>query len=384
MNAKERFLNALTQEPTDRPPVAAVVTGITVGMMEKSGVYWPEAHHDADQLAELAASIWELCQIECIKLPFGMTIEVEALGAPVDFGTGDTLPTEVAHIFNHPDELSIPGDFFDRQRVPIVLEAIAKLRERYDSEVAIVSSIVGPFALAAKLFGFDNLFPWIITNPDYVHQVLEKLTGLAILYANAQVEAGADAILIGEATCSGDLISPNTYRDFIAELHTQICANIPAPSILHICGNSSYHVPHIAETGAAAYSFDEGVDPKMAREHLKGKVALAGYVPTVEALLQGTPEIVYQASLECLGNGVDILAPGCSLPQHTSFENLAAMVQAAHDWGESQSLRDNVPAIIAEISPAAQAQASPENAAAKRQRRERRLPRRRKQPSERS
>jgi len=35
MNTKERFMNALRLQPVDRPPVAAVVTGITVDMMEK-------------------------------------------------------------------------------------------------------------------------------------------------------------------------------------------------------------------------------------------------------------------------------------------------------------------------------------------------------------
>ena len=58
MNAKTRFLNALHHQPVDRPPVAAVVTGITVAMMEKAGIYYPDAHRDVDQLTGLAASIW--------------------------------------------------------------------------------------------------------------------------------------------------------------------------------------------------------------------------------------------------------------------------------------------------------------------------------------
>ena len=44
MNAKERFMKALRLEPVDRPPVAAVVTGLTVWMMEQAGIFWPEAH----------------------------------------------------------------------------------------------------------------------------------------------------------------------------------------------------------------------------------------------------------------------------------------------------------------------------------------------------
>ncbi|RME82102.1 MAG: MtaA/CmuA family methyltransferase [Caldilineae bacterium] len=346
MNAKARFLNALRLKPVDRPPVAAVVTGITVDMMEKAGIYYPDAHKTSEQLAGLAAAIWEHHRIEAIKLPFGMTVEAEVLGCEIDYGTYDTLPTDIYPIWNHPDELTIPDDFLERGRVPVVLEAISRLRQRYDNEVAVISSIVGPFALAAKLFGFPNLFPWLITEPDYVHRIMGRLTDLAISYANAQVEAGADAIVLGEATCSGDLISPDTYRDFILPYHKRLCPAIKAPTILHICGKSSNHLAYIAETGATCYSFDEGVDMAEARKHLKGRVALAGYVPTVEVLLNGTPELVYQASLECLGNGVDILAPGCSLPQHTPPENIAAMVQAAYDWADRPEVRHEIPTVI--------------------------------------
>lgn len=351
MNAKTRFMNALHLQPVDRPPVSAVVTGITVPMMEKVGIYYPEANKTVDQLSGLAASIWEVCGIEAIKLPFGMTVEAEVLGMDIDYGTRDTLPTDIYAIWNHPDDLSIPDDFLDRGRVPVVLESISRLRKRYDDQVAVISSIVGPFALSAKVFGFNNLFPWIITHPERVHQVMEKMNRLAILYANAQLDAGADVVLLGEATCSGDLISPDTYRDFILPYHKELCAAIPGPTILHICGNSSYHAPYIAETGTTGYSFDEGFDMVEARKHLKGKVALAGYVPTVEALLQGTPEIVYQSSLECLANGVDILAPGCSLPQHTSMENITAMFRAAEDWTNSEEIRNNPPNVIAGLKP---------------------------------
>lgn len=332
MKTKERFLKALNSEPVDRPPVGAVATGITVGMMEKVGIYWPEAHTDVDQLAGLAESIWLHTDTECIKLPFDMCVEVEALGAKINYRTIDTPPTEVGHIYSHPDDITIPTDFYDRGRVPTVLKAIQKLRKRYNDEVLIISSIVGPWALAAKLFGFNDFLMWIITNPDYIHRIMERLTPMALEYANAQVEAGADAVIIGEATCTGDLISPNTYRDLIAPYHRQLCPNIKAPDILHICGKSTNHVPYIADVGTHCYNFDEGVDIKVAVEHLKGKVAIAGYVPAVSVLMNGTPEETYQSSVECLENGVDILTPGCAMSALTPLQNINAMARAAHEW----------------------------------------------------
>ena len=332
MNTKVRFLNALRRQPVDRVPVAAVATGITVQMMEKRGIFWPEAHRDVDQLAGLAESIHLYTDTECIKLPFDMAVEVEALGAPIDYRTRDTVPTETKHIFNHPDEFAIPPDFFDKGRVPIVLKAISKLRRRYDNEMPIVASIVGPFSMAEKFFGFDNFLTWIIDRPEWVHAAMAKLTPLAIQYARAQVEAGADAIIIGEAGCSGDLISANMYRDFIAPYHRELCPQIPAPTILHICGKSTRHTQFIADTGATAYNFDEGVNIETAHKHLDGKVALTGSVPTVKVLLNGTPDDVYQSAMDCLKAGVHMLTPGCAMAPHTPLENISAMTRAAHDW----------------------------------------------------
>ncbi len=332
MNIKERFLNALRRQPVDRVPVAAVATGITVEMMDKCGTYWPDAHRDVEQLARLAESIHLHTGIECIKLPFDMAVEVEALGAPIDYRTVDTVPTETKPIYNRPDESAIPPDFFDRGRVPIVLKAISKLRRRYDHEIAIVSSIVGPFSTAEKLFGFANFLTWIIDCPDWVHNAMARLMPLSVQYARAQVEAGADAIIVGEAGCSGDLISAQTYRDFIAPYHRELSRAIPAPTILHICGKSTRHTAYVAETGVTAYNFDEGVNIATAHEHLDGKVALTGSVPTIKVLLNGTPDDAYQSAMDCLNAGVHMLTPGCAMAPHTLLENIAAMVRAARDY----------------------------------------------------
>jgi methylthiol:coenzyme M methyltransferase len=337
LDNKERFLNALRRQPVDRVPVAAVATGITVQMMEKCGIFWPEAHTRIDQLAGLAESIHLYTDVECIKLPFDMVVEVEAFGAPLDYRTIDTVPTEKKHISDCPADFVVPADFFDLGRVPTVLKAISLLRKRYDTETSIVASIVGPFSLAEKVFGFDNFLAWTITNPEWVHQAMEKLTPLAIQYAHAQVEAGADAIIVGEAGCSGDLISANTYRDFIAPYHRQLCPAIPAPTIMHICGKSTRHTPFIAETGATAYNFDEGVDIRIARQHMDGIMAVTGQVPTVTVLLNGTPDDVYRSSIESLDNGVQMLTPGCAMAPHTPLENVAAMTKAAADWNRSKT-----------------------------------------------
>lgn len=335
MNSKQRLLNALRRQPVDQVPVAAVATGITVEMQEKVGIHWPEAHKNVDQLAGLAESIHLYTDVECIKLPFCMTIEVEALGAEIDYRTFDTVPTEVHPAYNRPDELVIPEDFFDRARVPVVLKAISKLRKKYDNELVVISSIVGPFSIAEKIFGFGEFLTWTISDPDWVHQAMKKITPLAIQYAQAQVNAGADAIIIGEAGCSGDLISPNTYRDFILPYHQELCAAISVPTVMHICGKSTRHTSFIAQSGTTAYNFDEGVNIDVAHKNMDGNTALTGYIPTIKVLLDGTPDDVYKSAWECLEKGVHVLTPGCAMAPHTPLANIAAMTKAAEDWAKA-------------------------------------------------
>jgi MtaA/CmuA family methyltransferase len=302
-------------------------------MMKECGLDWTQVHKDPQKLARLAETIWVNHGVECIKLPFDMAVESEILGSAIEWGTYDTLPTEYMGAFDHPDKLVIPEDFLDRGRVPLVLDTIEILRKRYDNEVAIVSSIVGPFTLASKVFGFETFFLWLVEHPDMAHKALDLLTDIAIKYAAAQVNAGADAILIGEASCSGSLISGSTYATYGVPYQTRLCATLKqVPTIMHICGKTDKHLPHLLTTGVTAYSFDENANMNTLQETLKGKVSLIGYIPTVEVMLRGTPGMVYESATNCLQSGVDVLAVGCSMPPHTTSANIAAMVKAAHDW----------------------------------------------------
>jgi [methyl-Co(III) methanol-specific corrinoid protein]:coenzyme M methyltransferase len=327
-NKVERLLKALRHEKTDRVPVTSLLTAVTDELMEKSQTYWPHAHHDAMQMVKLAASAFEYTGIESLKVPFDMTVEAGALGADVDYGNAYTLPQVRGHKYNEPDEIFIDRRILDKGRIPLVLKAISIAKRRYEDIIPVVSSIVGPFSIAAKLFGFDDFLTWIILDPDKLIAVLEKLTDLCILYANEQVNAGCDVVQVGEATCSGDLISSETYAKYIAPYHKKLCSSISVPTVIHICGDITGHLDYLQDTGMSGISFDEKTNVKAAVAKLKGKVALCGYFDTLGVFLNGKPEDVYNKSIECINAGVDVLNAGCSWPPFVKLENIKAMVKA--------------------------------------------------------
>ena len=165
-------------------------------------------------------------------------------------------------------------------RVPVVLEAIGLARRTYGKKIPVVSSIVGPFTLSAMLFGFENLFYWMLVEPEKYVMALEEVTSFCITYAREQFKAGSHVVQIGEASSSGDLISPEHYGKFVAPYQKKLCGALDGPTVVHICGNITGHLKYIAGTGMSGISFDQKTDMQEAVKQLKGKVALIGYVPT--------------------------------------------------------------------------------------------------------
>jgi [methyl-Co(III) methanol-specific corrinoid protein]:coenzyme M methyltransferase len=330
MNPIDRLIRALTHQKVDHPPVTGLMTAVTVEMMDIAGVKWPEAHHEPGMMVRLAASAHEICDLESMKLPFDMTVEVGALGAMIDYGTRNILPQVKGHLYDDPGEFVIGEDFMTRGRVPVVLEAIRLAKKKYGDNIPVVSSIVGPLTLSAMLFGFESLFYWMLVETEKYANALERVTSLCITYAKEQFKAGSHIVQIGEASSSGDLISSEQYGKFVAPYQKRLCQAIDAPMVVHICGNITGHLKYIAGTGMRGISFDQKTDVAEALKQLKGRVALIGYVPTA-LLLDGTPDEVYVFSKECIKAGVDVLNAGCAWPADIPNENVKAMVRAAKE-----------------------------------------------------
>jgi MtaA/CmuA family methyltransferase len=327
MNLTDRLLAVLTGQPVDRPPVVGVTNAVTLGLMEAVGARFPEVHHDSGQMAKLGSAAFTVCGLESVKVPFDLTVEAGALGGEVDFGTFDTLPKVKVPPFASPEQLTVEEDFVNRGRMPVVLEAIRLCRKDYDGRVPVISSIVGPFTLATMLFGLEDLFIWMINEQARYKSALEKATKACVLYARRQLEAGTQVVQIADPSSSRDLISSEQYGTLVAPYHRELCSSLNVPTVIHICGNITGHLRHVAETGASGLSFDYKTDIEEAKKRLKGKMALFGYLPT-SLLCEGKPEEVDAYSRECIKAGIDALNAGCAWSLETPVENIRAMVES--------------------------------------------------------
>jgi [methyl-Co(III) methanol-specific corrinoid protein]:coenzyme M methyltransferase len=330
MEAVERFQRVLRQQPVDRTPVVGVTSVVTTELMRQSDTRWPDAHCDPELMVRAGAAAHVVCGLESVKTPFDMTIEAEALGAEVDYGDEENLPKIRAPRYEDPAELTFGTDLFKRGRFGVALEAIRLARKTYGEAVPVISSGVGPFTLAGVLFGTETVLVWIMEAPEKVEAALQKTTQFIGRYIGEQYAAGAHLVQIGEPSASGELISPEHYRQHIAPFHRELVGGTDRPLAVHICGNITRQLHALAAVGFHGVSFDAKTDIQAARKHLKGKAALIGYLST-STLLNEEPEVVKAAAQECIRQGVDVLNAGCAVAPLTPIANIRAMIAAGQE-----------------------------------------------------
>jgi len=331
LSPKRRLLSALFGgRKADRPPVGNPTSIVTIELMEKIGIFFPQAHLDAKQMAELAAAGHEILGFDSIMPEFSVQQEAAALGCDMDWGSPSMMPDARTHPIQRIEDLIIPENLLEKPSLKVVLEALSILRRQYGNEVALIGKVMGPWTISYHLAGTQNFLLWVITVPDKVRRYLEALKEVTLLFAKAQFQAGADVIVLADHA-TGDLVSPKTYEKFLLPVHKELVQRIGGPLILHICGNCADRLRLFVEAGFEGYHFEWQVDSKEAVRVANREMSLVGNINNPTTLLRGTPEDVRKQVRYSVEAGVDIIAPECAVPLQTPIRNLKAIVEAAQE-----------------------------------------------------
>lgn len=331
MTSRERVLAALQGSKTDQPPVISVCQHSTYEQMEKLAVSWPEAHHNAEKMAALAAGGYTMLGLDAVRVPYCQTFEAEALGAALKDGGKENLPSIDIHPYKIGDEPVLPENFLELGRLPELIKAVKILKETLGDKVVVMGGIVGPFSIATSLLGVTDMLKASFKKPETIQPYIELAEKAGTMLANALVEAGADVIVVEDMMASLDMISPKIYRNLAAPYQKIQFSQITVPTIIHICGKLDAVIVDIAKTGPTAISVEPAVNVPEALEKFSAEgitVPLIGAVDPVKALFEGTPEKVEEEVKKALSDGITLISPGCAVPPGTPLENLRAMVNA--------------------------------------------------------
>jgi len=332
---RERFISALKKEAMDKIPVCAVTQTGIVDLMELSGAGWPEANYDPEKMATLAIAANELAGLEAVRVPFCTSVLAESLGCSFDKGSFDTQPYQLDFPCKTKDDvknISVPDDIIEKPRIKTVLEAARIVRERVGDKTPIIAGLIGPAATAFYLSGATNYLMWCITDEEKFKSLLQIGTEACLKYASALYDHGVDAIVIIDSEAGPDILPPSLFESMVLPEYHSITSQLNGLKILHICGDTSDILDHMASSGFNGLSIEEKVDIRYAKQIIGQRSAIIGNISPSATLLDKSPDIIKKEAKQCIEDGVDIIAPGCGLAPHTSLDQLKSLVYARDEY----------------------------------------------------
>lgn len=323
--SRDLFIRGITRGDTWDSIVFGTGTSIVCrDIMDLTGAYFPDAHTDPEAMFRLALAGHSVLGMDVVMPLFSVCHEAAAMGCNVDWGGPDMMPESSRPIFKTSDDIRIPTDLLVLPGCSVPLRAIAMLREELGDAAAVCGKVFGSWTQAYHYFGVEEFLIKTITEPDEVKRILEKLMPVTLSFARAQIDAGADCLLLADHA-TRDLCSPEAYRQFLMEMHSELAEAIEVPLILHICGNTSDRIGMISKTGIDCFHWDTRTGSAGDVREMAGRqMALMGGIANPR-LLQGTPEDVVLMARLALAGDIDVIGPECAVPLTTPLENLKSI-----------------------------------------------------------
>jgi len=336
MSPKDRLLRVLRREKVDRPPVISpggMMNAAVVDVMKKEGHTFPQAHRDDHLMSELAWDVYENTGFENLGIPFCLTVEAEALGSEVNYGSLECEPKIEKEKFSSAAKFE-PRDgqgLEKSERIGTVVQAGYRLSNKYP-EIPVIGNLTGPISTAASVVDPMIFLRELRKDKENAHRVVDYVSDLLLEYAGLLLGNGATLITIGDPTATGEILGPRMFEEYAVRYLNKICDGIhtlDAPVIVHICGNIKSVKRYIAQIRSDAVSTDAMVNLQALKREYPQLVTM-GNVSTY--LLQfGTADKVGGRARRLVREGIDIISPACGLSTSTPLENICAMTRAVKE-----------------------------------------------------
>ena len=323
MTPKQLVHAAINGQPRPRAPVTPI---FMMWAAHRIGRSYRDFYLDGDVLAEAQLAVTRLFNVDQVSAISDPWREAEAYGMEFDYPE-EGVGVPKGRLLKTPDERLRVIDPNTAPRVKQRVDSVARLAREMGDTHSVLGWIEGPIAEYADLRGMTEAMTDLLDQPDAFNRAAEVICRNAASFAQAQIEAGADVIGVGDAAAS--LVGPDIYARLVLPWEQRLIADIHqagAAAKLHICGDISDIVADMAKTGADVIDVDWMVPLAEARDAVGPDVTLCGNFDPSAVLLKGAPEDVAAAARKCVADAGDrfILMPGCEVPPDTPEANLRA------------------------------------------------------------
>lgn len=331
LSPKERLNKVFSREKVDRPPCicpGGMMNMVTTELIEEVGIQFPQAHINAQMMADLATAVYEKGCFENYGVPFCMTIEAENFGAKVNMGTNIYEPHVAEYAIDSVKEWKKVSEINYKQgRSKVVIDAIKLLKSK-GSDVPIIGNLTGPISTASSIMEPSTFYKELRKNNNEAHEFMDFVTDQLIVFAKKQIEAGADIIAISDPSGTGEILGPKLFEEFVVKYINKIIDSIQKENIgtiVHICGQMKKVYPEVNKIKSDVLSFDSIVSISDVRRNL-GDRLLMGNVSTY-AIEFGEAKKIVELTQKCVKDGANIISPACGLGMKSPLKNIKAMIE---------------------------------------------------------
>jgi len=233
------------------------------------------------------------------------------------------------------------GDFRfpDPDQIP-VYDFIVKNNKEYSDRFHMISIGFTLFERAWSLMGMENLMLNMLLEPEFIHELLDRITEYNIKVIENAASLGVDCVHLGDdwGSQNGLLISSEMWREFIKPRLAYTCKIAKDKGLLislHCCGKVDELFPDMIECGVDVFDpfQPEVMDIFALREQYRNQLAFWGGLSVQKTLPYGTPQDVIDESKKILAEiapgGGYIFSPSHSLTGDIPVENIKAFLDVA-------------------------------------------------------
>ena len=231
-----------------------------------------------------------------------------------------------------------------------VTDTVREVRRALANRLPLIGFSGSPFTLACYMIeggGSDDfrlIKTMLYSRPDLLHRLLEVNARAVTAYLNAQIEAGAQAVMLFDTW--GGVLADRAYQNFSLAYMHRVVANLSrehdgerVPSIVFTKGGGLW-LEEIAACGCDAVGLDWTVNLGQARQRIADHCSLQGNLDPM-ALFAGPKEIESAAAdvLDSFGapqrsDGTwdgHVFNLGHGISQFTPPESVEILVSAVHE-----------------------------------------------------
>jgi uroporphyrinogen decarboxylase len=281
MNSFERTMAAISHTEPDRVPLFLLLSLYGAKEMDvpvRSYFSKPE------NVMKAQIKMRDKYRNDCLYTFFYAPIEVEAFGGEVIF-VDDGPPNSgepFIKSFEQIPRIEIPK-VEDTACLKRVLDATALLKSAVGNETPIIGVVMSPFSLPVMQMGFEKYLELMYFHLPVFERLMQINQEFCVVWANAQLEAGATAICYFNPLASPNIIERDKYLATGYRIDKQTIHRIKGPTATHLASGIALPVvDDIIGTGSAVLGFSADDDLVAIKKASQNKICLLGNLNGVD------------------------------------------------------------------------------------------------------